>query len=87
MKKQCLKLLAALKNGPLTSLDIHTRLGIYRASARIYDLRGEGERIATERVTVANRDGQPCSVARYALLPNNDPNRDLWDTEDRRHAA
>lgn len=87
MKKQCIQLLAALKDGPLTSLDIHARLGIYRASARIYDLRGVGERIATERVTVSNRDGHSCSVARYALLRKNDPNRDLWDAEDRRQAA
>lgn len=80
MKRQCVQLLGVLRQRPLTSLEIHQLLGIYRASARIYDLRAEGMRIATELVSVSNRDGEPCRVARYALLRSDDPNRDLWDT-------
>lgn len=87
MKPQCAQLLTALRRRPLTGLEIHTELGIYRASARIYDLRDCGERIATDLVSVKNRDGEPCRVARYALLRSDDANHDLWDTEPEKAAA
>lgn len=86
MKRQCQQLINALRVKPMTSLEILQSLGIYRASARIYDLRAEGERIATELVVVPNRDGAPCRVARYALLPREDFNHDLWDCEQRKAA-
>lgn len=79
MKDQCEALLHALQQQPLTSLEIHQRLGIYRAGARVFDLRERGHRIATDLVPVTNRYGRPCRVARYALLPDTD-NRDLWES-------
>lgn len=79
MTPQCAQLLAALQQHPLTSLEVMQRLGIYRAGARVFDLRGEGHRIATDIVPVPNRDGKTCHVARYALLPASS-NGDLWDT-------
>lgn len=83
MKPQCRALLQALRTRPMTSLDILQSLGIYRASARVHDLRNEGERIATELITVDNRGGESCRVARYSLLTKDDPNGDLWDSESR----
>lgn len=80
MSPQCAQLLAALRQQPLTSLEILQHHGIYRAGARVFDLRGSGHRIATDIVPVPNRDGKTCHVARYALLPDTD-NRDLWEGE------
>lgn len=80
MSPQCVQLLAALRQQPLTSLEIMHSLGIYRGGARVFDLREEGHRIATDIVPVPNRDGKTCHVARYALLPGNDDNRDLWES-------
>ena len=37
-------LLAALKEGPMTAMDALNRLGIARASARVFDLREQGQR-------------------------------------------
>lgn len=79
MSPQCAQLLAALRQRPLTSLEILHGFGIYRAGARVFDLRGSGHRIATDMVPVPNRDGKTCHVARYALLPGNDDSGDLWE--------
>lgn len=85
MSPQCASLLAALRQRPLTSLEVHTALGIYRAGARVFDLRAEGHRIATDIVPVPNRDGKTCHVARYALLPESQ-NGDLWEINEARAA-
>lgn len=87
MTPQCAQLLAALRQRPLTSLEVLRELGIYRAGARVYDLRREGHRIATDIVPVTNRDRKPCHVARYALLPGNDDNGDLWEASNEKAAA
>lgn len=86
MTPQCAKLLAALRQRPLTSLEVMQQLGIYRAGARVFDLRGEGHRIATDIVPVPNRDGDTCHVARYALLPDTS-NGDLWEITEQARAA
>jgi len=86
MSPQCAQLLAALRQQPLTSLECLNKLGIYRAGARVFDLRNKGHRIATDIVPVPNRDGKTCHVARYALLPDSD-NGDLWDTTNEAKAA
>lgn len=86
MSPQCASLLAALRQRPLTSLEVLQTLGIYRAGARVYDLRSEGHRIATDIVPVPNRDGRTCHVARYALLPDTG-NADLWEAPETARAA
>lgn len=86
MSPQCASLLAALRRQPLTGLEVLTNLGIYRASARVFDLRTEGHRIATDMIPVHKRDGKTCHIARYALLPDSD-NGDLWDITEAARAA
>lgn len=51
----------------ITPLEALNELGIYRLSARIADLRGDGYVITTERITVKNKFGQESRVARYSL--------------------
>ncbi len=81
MKPQCAQLYNALLRRPLTSLEIWRQLGISRAAARVYDLRGElpaeGKTITTELVLVDGRDKKPARVARYAVIPHT-PQGDLW---------
>lgn len=60
-------LLAALKEGPMTAMDALNRLGIARASARVFDLREQGHDIRSTDITVTNRHGKPCRVALYSL--------------------
>ncbi len=60
-------LLAELEKGPMTAMDALQRLGIARASARVYDLRGRGYDIRSTDITVTNRCGKPCRVALYSL--------------------
>lgn len=42
-------------------------LGIYRLSACIHRLRGQGHNIISNRKTVNNRFGEKCRVAKYEL--------------------
>ena len=51
----------------INPLDAWDKLGIYRLSARICDLRKAGHKIDDERITVQNRFGEDCRVARYWL--------------------
>lgn len=60
-------LLAALKEGPMTAMDALNRLGIARASARVFDLREQGHDIRSRDITVQNRQGKTCRVAEYSL--------------------
>ena len=47
---QCEQVLDYIKaNGSITSMEAFSKLGITRLSARIYDLRKEGENIVQER--------------------------------------
>ena len=63
------RLLDYMQRNPqgLTAMDALNLLGIARASARVLDLRQAGHRIISERETVKNRFGEPCTVARYRL--------------------
>ena len=57
-------ILSALKDGSkLTPLSILKRFGCLRASARIYDLRGQGHTINTELVKLSNGK----HVAQYSI--------------------
>ena len=65
---QCQRLLRALRQYPMTSLDIINGLGILRPASRVHELRLSGVDIHTEMVKVKNRYGEECCVARYTLL-------------------
>lgn len=60
-------LLQALRQRPMTALEILDSLGIARASARVYDLRQAGHDVRSRTITVRNRRGQACRVAEYSL--------------------
>ena len=66
--KQTDRLLNHLKlNGRITPMESWSKLGIYRLSARIADLRKDGWAIESSRTKVLNRWGEPCMVADYVL--------------------
>ena len=58
--------------GSITPLEAVSDLGCYRLSARIFDLRRAGYVIGSEEITVKNRYGQRCTVARYTERPVED---------------
>lgn len=58
------KLLDGERITPLYALH---HLGIYRLSARIFDLREKGWDIETSYITVQNADGTKSEVAEYRL--------------------
>ena len=64
---QCQRLLARLERGPITPMDAWSELGIYRLAARVADLKDAGHKIVKQTVSVANRFGESCRVARYSL--------------------
>ena len=67
---QCERLLTALSNRAMTAVEIFQELGIYRASARVQDLRADGHVIHSTRITVHNKFGEPCLVAQYSIPTN-----------------
>ena len=56
-------------NGSITTKQAMEDLGCYRLSGRIYDIKSWGIEVEKEMVTVQNRKGQDCRVARYTI-PN-----------------
>ena len=48
-------------------LEAWRKLGIYRLSARVFDLREAGEDIKGEFVEVRNQFGEPCRVKSYRM--------------------
>lgn len=68
MTPQAQKLLGYLKDHKkIQPLEALKKLGIYRLSARILDLRKEGISITTNRIQVKNRQKEICYVAEYKL--------------------
>lgn len=55
------------KYGSITQKQASDYLGLSRLSARIWDLRQQGNQILTEYITVKNRYGIKIKVARYRL--------------------
>ena len=51
----------------ITSLDAFYDLGITRISAVVYNLKKDGHHLLKESVTVTNRHGEPCTVAKWSL--------------------
>lgn len=52
----------------ITPIESWEKLGIYRLSGRIFDLRNQGYHIESDTAVVENRWGEECRVARYRLL-------------------
>lgn len=68
MNMQCDKLLNYLQNhAGITPKDAWNELGIYRLSARVFDLRRLGYDIVTFRKEVVDPFGDPKFVAEYRL--------------------
>lgn len=57
-----------LTYGSITPLEALAKLGIYRLSARIFDLRQDGHNIETNIVEEKDRRGRRCRVAVYTYL-------------------
>jgi len=65
---QCSAVLSYIKEfGSITALDALRDLGIMRLGARVWDLRQNGYNVDADTVTVQNRWGKDCHVARYTL--------------------
>ena len=52
----------------ITPMQAEDQYGIRRLASRISDLRADGHNIEKEMITVKNRRGQKCRVARYRLV-------------------
>jgi len=62
------KVLGWLQSGrPIDPATAWRELGVYRLSARIYDLRRMGYRIGMRRKHVVGRDGKRTTVAEYYM--------------------
>jgi hypothetical protein len=53
--------------GSITRLQAATELGCFELSSRIGELEAQGIKVKHERITVLNRYGDKCSVAKYTL--------------------
>lgn len=53
--------------GCIQPLEALSQLGIYRLAAVIHLLKQDGHAITSTRVSVTNRWGEECNVARYTL--------------------
>ncbi|CAJ0699242.1 helix-turn-helix domain-containing protein [Ralstonia wenshanensis] len=63
------RILTALRNGPLTTLQARSELDTLHPAARIQELRGEGHLITTVWAWDFSAAGFPHRVARYVLMP------------------
>lgn len=59
--------LQQLRGGPITSLQMINTFGITRLATHVLVLREDGFDIRTQLVSVRNRFGASCIVARYSL--------------------
>lgn len=67
ISKQCKTILEYMRNNGEISQREAYRLGVYRLSARIFDLKATGEPVITSVRTVTNADGSKSRVAFYRL--------------------
>lgn len=61
------RVLAWLKEKPITPREAYDHLGCYRLGARIYDLRAMGYQIETTMMEGEDRHGERCRYAQYRL--------------------
>ena len=67
MKTQEVEIIEHIRdNGSITTMEAFEK-GITRLASRVYDLRAHGVNVATEMITVKNRKGEDCRVARYFI--------------------
>ena len=64
---QALEIIEFIKaNGSITTIQAFG-LGITRLASRVYELRAHGINVVKEMITVENRHGKTCRVARYYI--------------------
>lgn len=68
---QRVRLLAALKIGPVTTLEARQSLNVLHPAGRIQELRDLGYQIVTHWQTDYTSEGHQHRVAKYVLLPGN----------------
>ncbi|MBK8990900.1 MAG: hypothetical protein IPM40_03990 [Gammaproteobacteria bacterium] len=66
-ERQRRPLLAALRLGPVTTLDARERLNVIHLAAGVLELRERGHRILTTWTHEPDAWGRPHRIARYAL--------------------
>ena len=54
-------------HGSITTKQAADQLGCYRLAARVFDIRAVGIPVEKEMVSVQNRKGETCRVARYTI--------------------
>lgn len=64
---QCERLLKRLECAPVDPMTAWVELGIYRLSARCFDLKKQGHNVVSKTVEVTNRFGESCRVSQYSL--------------------
>ena len=65
---QCERILAYLKtHEKITQFEAIAELGILRLASRIHDLKTMGKVVVSQRETVYNRFGEPCTVSAYSI--------------------
>ena len=68
MITQCDRVLDYMKNtGPINPLLSWTQIGVYRLSARIFDLKGKGHDVKSRSIVVQNMYGEGCTVKQYYM--------------------
>ena len=68
---QCERLIEYMEGHPrdgVTQIDALNELGILRLASRISELRSDGYVIEKEMISVENKFGEKCFVARYRLV-------------------
>lgn len=65
---QCERIISHIEHfGSIDPMAALVDLGVFRLAARINDLKADGYRIRSGMVTVQNRFGEDCRVARYSI--------------------
>jgi hypothetical protein len=72
VEAQRCRILARLRQGPLSTLEARADLDVLHPAARVMELRGEGHCIKTLRTHEHSACGQLHTVARYVLMPSGD---------------
>ena len=62
------RLLEALKQKPLSTIEARRDLDIMHPAARVQELRERGEKVITHKSTEPTENGELHTVARYVLL-------------------
>lgn len=61
-------LLAALRSGPISTIEAREQLNVIHPAARVMELRADGHRIVTTWSFEPDAWGRPHRVARYVLM-------------------